>query len=362
MLDNLISHALNADLHNFGRSVFLEGQWVNKPRNVYWEQCFLGDSSVRQFIEQSFDKEYHPFKIIPKLQFKELTSTSGTEEFYKPVNNVVGNISDSESWLIGSSLALWSFFGAGDLHWENIIYGRDENNNLVLFPVDLEVFGREIKLPSHTWLIEDVTIPYNYCGFYNFLSSISNKLSPIYLVDGYINSLKKLNDISSKLCRILSRENNRRPFISRLIFRKTMSYQSYLNNVSDPKDFQIPLFNEEKLQLDRGDIPYFYKYLNGDPTIYVYNQDMQAIVTKLHENSDYKKLVLHSGFNINESANFLGQHIRSLLELGSLQLAKNSLLWLGKESYEADLSGLLIRLDSKQLFLKTKEFSYCTQI
>ncbi|MCB9025355.1 MAG: hypothetical protein H6625_03485 [Bdellovibrionaceae bacterium] len=80
-------------------------------------KSFLNFSLIRQCIEQALVQIEHPFKIIPKIQFKNITATSGLEEFYKPVYSEVGNISDEESCFIGSSLALWSFFGAGDLHW-----------------------------------------------------------------------------------------------------------------------------------------------------------------------------------------------------------------------------------------------------
>ncbi|MCB9025356.1 MAG: hypothetical protein H6625_03490 [Bdellovibrionaceae bacterium] len=230
-----------------------------------------------------------------------------------------------------------------------------------MFPVDLEVCGRNISLPSHTWLIEDRVIPLAHSGLNRFLTSIFNSISPIHFVYGYIQNIKMLNEIGVKLSQILLQENGKRPFISRLIFRKTMSYQKYLQGVSEPKDFRIPLFEDEKLQLDRGDVPYFFRYLNGDPTIYIYNENMQAEGTSLHKNHEFKKLILHPNFIMNKSVNVFGQHFKSLLGLGSLQLAKNSLHWLGVSSYAAEFSDLIIRLDSGNHFLKTKDFSYCTQ-
>ena len=144
------------DSHNFGRRVALRAGRVSKPRTLLWEWALLGnDSPLRQLLDEVGEREGRPglFSFLPTLRFFPARERAG-------VGGEVERIA-LEPWrfrsaarrlelaaIVGRSLALWSWLGVSDLHWENLVLGVDRQNRTVFGPLDIEMIFSVLSLPT----------------------------------------------------------------------------------------------------------------------------------------------------------------------------------------------------------------------
>ena len=223
-----------------------------------WESLFLGDSGLRALIQHHvplMSDGIDPFRLVPTLKFRNITINSGEVERFTASLSSIDPLTNEDQLALGAQIALWSYLGFGDLHWENILFGK-KGDQFFFFPIDLEVASRDLLLPSHTWLLPDMAIPMEYCGLYKFLSFLKINLNPLLLVIGYYKALTCLTILGNEIDRELLDVHLSRPLLTRVIFRKTQTYHQLLKGGSSDVDLKCPLFSSEREQLLRGDIPY----------------------------------------------------------------------------------------------------------
>lgn len=338
-----------SDSHNFGRRVLLHSHGsIEKPRTIFWEYMFLGNSAFRQAVDHFFRKNQisSPFRIFPYLSFQ-LKGDSGIVE--KLTLDPVDGLNVEEAHSIGSAIALLSWFGIIDLNSENLMIGR-RLKKLLLAPIDIEAVGVDIEMLDQMSLIPSSRVPDNKCGIRPLVSFLRRDFDTLCapLCHGFIECLSLCisneQTLDQEFVRDVSIENPR----IRVIFRKTGSYLNYINGVPKPREFEIPPFASEIEQMSRGDIPYYFKYGRSDtifhfesPGHYV-ESDMNTYPNKI----PYRQLLDFPKNRLNKN---------KLLAAGALQICR-AILPMSKNSqstYEGcqiEFSGPTISINFKDQF------------
>src|SRR5688572_5284381 len=124
------SRAHLGDSHNFGRRVSLRAGRVGKPRTLVWERLMLaGDSPLRRLLDDAAEGDglgRDAFGFLPELQFFPSRAGHGGEVERIELSPLPALSSDDRRALAritGRSLALFSWLGVSDMHWENLVLG-----------------------------------------------------------------------------------------------------------------------------------------------------------------------------------------------------------------------------------------------
>ncbi len=104
----------------------------------------------------------------------------------------------------------------------------------------------------------------------------------------------------------------------RIMFRNTFMYRDFQKGSFQVKKHALALIDEEKFQLDRGDIPYFFRYLDSS-VVYYYHKQNQA--TQVEVPNELKKLYLDNLINFKNSQ-VSHNNITTLKKAGVLQIIK----------------------------------------
>lgn len=283
------------DKHNFGSFVTVEEEWVIKPRTLFWEFLFLSeDSLLRSRLNWLFKKHlsYSPFDLFIPLAFKDLTKTSGKVQYIKMNDDEIGNLTELEVNQVGSLIAMCFWFGIGDLHIENMVIGRRENK-LVCFPIDIESIFEKMTHVTQTLLLPSRKIPLDKCGLSKIISHIEREKA-LNIVKSFSSTVNLLNEHGYQ---ILSEAMLKHDFSHpiRVIVRDTNHYKECLKKAE-----LSSLYLSEKLQIERSDIPYFFRFHNSNE---IYYWKSRSSFTK--SEFDYTKLNLCSPVStISGSKNF----------------------------------------------------------
>src|SRR5689334_3787437 len=142
------------DSHNFGRRVSLRGSRVAKPRTLLWEWLLLAaDSPLRRLLVKLAQRdELGPdvFGFLPTLDFYRPPRQVGGEverAALRPLGALGSEGRRTLALTVGRSLALYSWLGIADLHWENLVLGSDARGKLVFGPLDVEMILADLSLP-----------------------------------------------------------------------------------------------------------------------------------------------------------------------------------------------------------------------
>ncbi|HQP36676.1 MAG TPA: hypothetical protein PLI95_15930, partial [Polyangiaceae bacterium] len=155
------------DSHNFGRRVSIRNGRICKPRTVAWEQLMLSASSpLRKLLDSEAERDglgKHAFAFLPDLRFTPSPDRIGGEVEQVRLRPL-GTPSEARrrelAQVVGRSIALWSWFGVSDLHWENLALGADERSRVVFSPLDIEMILADLSMPTETKLIPDADPEY----------------------------------------------------------------------------------------------------------------------------------------------------------------------------------------------------------
>ncbi|MGK5083410.1 hypothetical protein WDW37_08885 [Bdellovibrionota bacterium FG-1] len=253
-----------ADLHNFGQQVKrfarASGTFYQKPRTLFWEWLFFGTTSP-----------LHAY--LDRLDVPNLTGWYGLEiesmgpDFCGEAREVIDDpagVADNEAALenFGALLGYCYAFGIRDLHRFNLVRGP---NGLQV--IDAEVVFTRLLLPKETLLLPFKDTPFSECGLSLLLDSedqlTTSRVQAI--LRGYCESLTLLGTHAPELLEIIERELSQAPEIPvRHILRDTRRYFEWEKRKTEEE--YLP---EELAQLERGDIPYFFKFL-GRPELWFY--------------------------------------------------------------------------------------------
>ncbi len=253
------------DPHNFGRKVTLLGNGlIQKPRSLLLESIFLNSESK---FRQSFDTKIVNFfqheisdSVFPNLNFSKLYPPiydgEVTKVFVEPVHEITSEILIKMGIIIG----FCSFYGIGDLHDQNMVFGKIPNSKqIICSPLDVESIFSLCRLPSQTLLIPSKYATFEACGLnapLRLLSSIIEKRHEevTKIVYGYIKTIDLLKSdfvLNNLLISSLPLDT---PI--RVIIRNTQDYYNFFKN---QLEYQFTM--AERAQLERGDIPYFYRII-----------------------------------------------------------------------------------------------------
>ncbi|HEY6081734.1 MAG TPA: hypothetical protein VIW29_23120 [Polyangiaceae bacterium] len=264
------------DSHNFGRRVTLRGQRVIKPRSVLWEWLLLArESPLRRRLDEAARSlsgaPPEPFAFLPSLKFFDRSQAGGEVEKLRlaPLPRLSTARRGELAGIVGRALALFSWLGVADLHWENLVLGCDARGRIVFGPVDIEMILADLALPTETKLLPDADPEYgdvcrHACGVRRVLPYLGKPLAGVDLLTmagAYRWTLDFLDQQARAIAQTLAQLPGLREAPIRVCLRGT---GEYVRARSEP--LWPPLLDAELEQLARGDIPYFFR-LYGRPGI-----------------------------------------------------------------------------------------------
>jgi hypothetical protein len=267
------------DSHNFGRRVEVCGERVAKPRTLLWEWLVLSaDSPLRGFLEQASARDAlgrDAFGFLPTLKFYSARRGLGGEVervALTPLPAPSRLDKGALAAIVGRSLAFFSWLGVADLHWENLVLGLDARGKIIFGPLDVEMILADLSLPTETKLLPDAEPEYaaicqHACGVRRALPFLGKPVDPAHLLSmaaAYRGTLAFLERHTGSVAEIFTSLPGLKETPIRVCLRGTADY---VRAQSEP--LWPPLLEAEREQLERGDIPYFFR-LYGRAGIHYY--------------------------------------------------------------------------------------------
>lgn len=292
------------DSHNFGRRVVLRGARVCKPRTLFWEWLLLApESPLRARLDGAAARDVlgaGAFDFLPRLRFfgAKAPAQERAAGRWSEVEKVKLLPLDRRAprqelaAITGRALALFSWLGVSDLHWENLMLGIDGRGRIVFGPLDVEMMLADLALPTETKLLPDAdpevaVMCQHACGVRRVLPYLGKPVSGEALATmagAYRATLIFLDDQASGIAEVLSRLPELRSAPIRVCLRGT---DEYVRGATEP--LWPPLLDAEQEQLARGDIPYFFR-LYGRPGIHYYREPTLTRLARLPLRGDVPKL------------------------------------------------------------------------
>lgn len=252
----------DADHHNFGQLVTQEARaseiYFRKPRTVFWEWFFFGKNSP---LKSAFDSVAIT-DIIFNLDVETASGHSGLSKHVLEVPHSV--ISDSYAYNFGVLTAYCYIFGIRDLHKGNVVRTKTH-----LQVIDAEVVLSKLLLPNETLMLPFKETTFEICAAKkSFLdqSHIDVK-NVIEILQGYFDLFNIVINLREKLLLIFKEQREimvKTPV--RHIMRDTSNYRKWREQKLSPV---VPFCQSELVQLERGDVPYFFKFIT-DSALYAY--------------------------------------------------------------------------------------------
>jgi hypothetical protein len=279
--------------------VAVRGRRVQKPRTLLWEWLLLAnDSPLRHALEAAATAEgagEDAFGFLPALRFYpgrggELCEVERVE--LEPLPRVGGARRSELAGIFGRALALTSFLGIGDLHWENLVLGRDRRGRTVFGPLDVELVLDDFALPTETRLLPEADPEYgatyrHAAGVRRLLPYLGKPVAArevARLLHAYRATLELLEHHAASIAEALARVPGIDATPIRVTLRGTSEYTRARREPVWP-----PLLDAEAEQLARGDIPYFFR-LGGRPGIHYYGDPTLEEVRTLPRRGDVPRL------------------------------------------------------------------------
>jgi hypothetical protein len=287
------------DSHNFGRRVSLRGDRIAKPRTLLWEWLVLSaDSPLRRLLGEAAEHDglgREAFDFIPTLAFYELEGRAGGQVErvqLEPLPSVAAGGKRALAAIVGRSLALWSWLGVADLHWENLVLGVDARGRTVFGPLDVEMILADLTRPTETKLLPDADPEYaaicrHAAGVRRVLPYLGKPIAAPDLVEmasAYRATLLFLDRHASAIATVFESLPELPEAPIRVCLRGTGEYVSARHESLWP-----PLLPAEAEQLARGDIPYFFR-LYGRPGIHYYGDEALGELKRLPLSGDVPQL------------------------------------------------------------------------
>jgi len=292
-------HQLLGDSHNFGRRVSTRGERIAKPRTLLWEWLLLSaQSPLRQLLDSAAQHdELGPdaFGFLPTLEFFGSRGPQGGEVERLRLEPLVSSSAETRrtlSLIVGRSLALWSWLGVADLHWENLALGVDERQRIVFGPLDIELILADLALPTETKLLPDADPEYaavcrHASGVRRVLPYLGKPIAAaelLVMAAAYRSTLAFLDRHSHDIAEVFANLPDLRDTPLRVLLRGTGDYVQAGKTPLWP-----PLLAAETEQLARGDIPYFFR-LYGRAGIHYYADATLNQVARLPLHGDVPQL------------------------------------------------------------------------
>lgn len=349
------------DCHNFGRRVAERDGRIHKPRTVFWEWLLLAsESPLREQLRRiaSVHRGGVQFDFLPSLKFERArVQGTGPAALAGEVERIAllplrVTSSDDRRRLAevsGSAIALYSWLGLSDLHWENLVLGCDPRGQIIFAPLDIELMLEDHALPTATRLLPEADPDYaalyqHACGIRRVLPFLGKPLpipDLLAMAAAYHQTLVLLDGHAGEIAATLAGLPELREAPLRVCLRSTGDY------VRPGGDLDPPLLAAEKEQLQRGDIPYFFR-LYGRPGIHYFGDESLATTRRIPGRGDVPTL----GDLLSLSRGLLSENRQSLREHGLFCLiAAFDHPSYGGEHTSGDLT---VRFAARRLFLRSR--------
>lgn len=280
------------DAHNFGRRVTFTGARVHKPRTLLWEWLLLsGASPLRTLLDDAID-------FLPDLAFTTPDAIGGGEVDRVALDPLSQTVDKARlASIVGRALALFSWLGLADLHWENLALGQDARGRVVFAPLDVELVLADLSMPTETKLLPDADpevagICQHACGVRRALRFLGKPVAPALVVGmaaAYLRTLALLDANAPAIAAVFARLPALRDTPIRVLLRGTDEYVRARSGGRAAPPLSPPLLDAEREQLARGDIPYFFR-LYGSPAIHWFASADLARVEQLPLRGDVPRL------------------------------------------------------------------------
>lgn len=259
------------DLHRFGAQVSRIREADSrtaylKPRSVLLEHLFLDSRApsvpFRQFLQTPIQSkvECHGPWSGTSLEILETEAA-----LLPPPASSELNSSPSYARGAGELLAIATLFGLGDLHSENIVAHRT-STELTPVPVDIEVAFWNCVSGIDTHLIpSQLTDPSEKSGFSAGRAAVYAPESPGPLLDAFLATSESISAVFPDAAQSLERAMQGHPI--RVLLRPTREYRSM--------KIDSPLLPEERIQIDAGDIPYFFTERSARPRLLYFSKPQE---------------------------------------------------------------------------------------
>lgn len=269
------------------------GDRIRKPRTLLWEWLLLGrDSPLRKLLAEkarSSGPGEDTFGFLPSLQFW-LDRGEVARLELAPLRAGSAVARRELAVVVGRSLALWSWLGASDLHWENLALGVDTGGRIVFGPLDVELLLGDLARPTETKLLPDADPEYaeicrHAAGVRRVLPHLGKPVGAgelLAMAGAYLATLAFLEHQAPEIARLLARIPGIDDTPIRVLLRGTGEYLH-------TEGLWPPLLDAEREQLDRGDVPYFFRLL-GRPGIHYYVEPSLTRLGRLPLRGDVPRL------------------------------------------------------------------------
>ncbi len=265
--------AATADRHNFGQHVKpMDGAsgfgapsdapvYFQKPRTVFWEWLFFGTSSPLQplFAVSGANSGLLLGGGLFNLDVSLHSEWLGTSREVIAVSNASSKGSLQDFARFGILLGYAYVFGIRDLHLSNVI-----RTTTGLQVIDAEVVLTDLILPHETLLMPFKDVTWKDCGL-SLLAETPESITSDEahaVLAGYVDVLTVIDQRRDEILAIFDALELNSPV--RIILRNTREYTSLLSE----RAFES-LLDGERVQMEREDIPYFFKRLNSGEVFWV---------------------------------------------------------------------------------------------
>lgn len=241
-----------ADKHNFGQQVekVQRGSdiWYRKPRTVYWEWLFFGNTSpLKTLFNEKGENGTRPLAdYFFNLDIEVESTWSGCA---KEVTTENQTPTSEHFYAFGALIAYCYIFGIRDLHKQNLIMTKTH-----LQAVDAEVVFTALTLPHETLLLPFKTVGYEFAGIGALVNSKEEltQAQVEQIILGYWDLFSLVSKSKVEIDGTLAGlDFSKMPI--RVIIRNTSEYRNLLD---DPPTNTLP---SEIEQMNRGDVPFYFK-------------------------------------------------------------------------------------------------------
>ncbi len=248
------------DSHNFGRRVTERDGVIVKPRTLLWEWLLLAAESPLRTTLAAIGPDV--FDFLPSLGFTSHDARTGGEVTRPALDPLPPAVDTARlAHLTGRAIALYSWLGLSDLHWENLVLGADAGR-IVLAPLDVEMILDDLELPTQTKLLPEpdediVDVCRHACGVRRVLPFLGKPIEPaalVAMVAGYRRALGLLDKHAPAIAALFKSLPSLGATPIRVLLRGTGDYVG-----ESGEELWPPLLDAEEEQLERGDIPYFFR-------------------------------------------------------------------------------------------------------
>ncbi|MBL7542833.1 MAG: DUF4135 domain-containing protein [Bdellovibrionaceae bacterium] len=265
---------IDADRHNFRKCVQrverASGHFYLKPRSIYWEHLFFGNKSplipIFDLVGRNGDKSLASF--IFNLEIEQENNWLG---YSREVSRAEVSISPDHFYSFGVLLGYCYLFGIRDLHKNNVVLRKNHFQ-----VIDAEVVLTDLILPNETLLLPFREIPFESSAASLLCSDLKglDEKQIHSLFSGYFDMATAILDNLEDIMTVFNKEDLSVHSL-RVILKNTKEYRDFLSGTGKLENF-IP---EELTQLDRGDIPYFFKFAGKDELLYLSAPESSEVVS-----------------------------------------------------------------------------------